>query len=447
MFKRVLVANRGEIACRVMRTCRRLGIESVAIYTSAELGALHAETADEAHLLPDTGAPTASYLNIDAVLGAARTSHVDAIHPGYGFLSENADLARACESAGFAFVGPPSDVIEAMANKRLARRRLARLGVPVLPGTDASLDDDSAIEEAARQLGFPVMVKASEGGGGIGLSLVEDPARLGRAATRARSTARRAFGSEDIYLEKYISGARHVEVQVLADKHGYSMHLHERECSVQRRHQKLIEETRSVALNSNQRRQLTDSALEAATGIGCQNAGTFEYLVAPDGTFYFLEANTRLQVEHGITELTTGVDLVEQQLLIAAGEPLRLRQDDVNPRGHAIECRIYAENPDTFLPSPGRITAWRVPVGERVRVDTAIREGDDVTTYFDPLLAKTLVHQDTRQQAIDAMIAALRVFVIEGVTTNIPFLLKALSAPQFRSGQYSTLLASELAGR
>ena len=447
MFKRVLVANRGEIACRVMRTCRWLGIESVAIYTAAERGALHAEMADEAHPLPEAKTPTASYLDIDAVLGAARAGRVDAIHPGYGFLSENPDFARASESAGFAFVGPPDDVIEAMANKRLARRRLAELGVPVLPGTDAGLDDDSTIERAARQLGFPVMVKASEGGGGIGLSLVEDPARLGRAVTRARSTARRAFGSADIYLEKYVSGARHVEVQVLADKYGNCIHLHERECSVQRRHQKLIEETPSVALDSNKRWQLTDSALAAATGIGYQNAGTFEYLIAPDGAFYFLEANTRLQVEHGITELPTGVDLVEQQLRVAAGEPLRLRQDDVKPRGHAIECRIYAENPDTFLPTPGRITAWRAPVGERVRVDTAMKNGDEVTTYFDPLLAKALVLEDTRRQAIDAMIAALRAFVIEGVTTNIPFLLKALSAPQFRSGLYNTLLAGELTGR
>lgn len=445
MFRKVLIANRGEIACRVIRTCRELGIQTVAVYTSAEPRSLYAEMADEAYLLPEESMPAASYLNIDSMVDAARSTNADAIHPGYGFLSENPNFARACENAGIVFIGPPGDVIEAMANKRLARQQLTQLGVPVLPGTTVHLDGDAVIEEAALELGLPLMVKASEGGGGIGLSFVEDSARLARAVSRARSTAQRAFGSTDIYLEKYIRGARHVEVQVLADQRGNCLHLYERECSVQRRHQKLIEETPSPALTTDQRQQLVDSALIAARGIGYQNAGTFEFILAPDGDFYFLEANTRLQVEHGVTELTTGIDLVEHQLRVAVGQPLDMSQSDVSQKGHSIECRVYAEHPETFLPSPGTITSWSAPEGDHVRVDSAMREGDEVTTFFDPLLAKVLVLQDTRHQAIDAMIQALASFVIEGVTTNVPFLIKALSSPQFRSGQYSTLLADELA--
>ena len=445
MFNRILVANRGEVACRVVATCRRLGVETVAVFAELERGALHVESADRAVSLPARATPAASYLDVDAVVDAARQSGAEAVHPGYGFLSENADFARACERAGLAFVGPPPSVMEAMADKWKARQFVARFGVPVLPA--AFVEAESALENVANDVGFPVMVKASAGGGGIGLAVAESPARLARAANRARSSARRAFGSGELYLERYIPRARHVEAQVLADGDGNCLHLFERECSVQRRHQKVIEETPSPALTAEQRDDLMGNALAAARGIGYRNAGTFEFLRAPDGTCYFLEANTRLQVEHGITELTTGVDLVELQLRVAAGEPLALGQDDVAPRGHALECRVYAERPDTFLPSPGTLSTWRQPAGNGVRVDTGVREGDEVTPYFDPLLAKVMVLRDSRDAAIDAMTDALGEFAVEGVATNIPFLLRALASPRFRSGDYDTGLAGALTGR
>ena len=430
-----------------MRTCRRLGIKSVAVHSSIETNSLHVELADEAYQLPDGDTPVAGYLDIDAIVQAAKRTGSEAIHPGYGFLSENPGLAQACEREGIVLIGPPAKVVEAMANKRLARQRLADLGVPVLPGTTIDLDGDAGIEQAATELGFPLFVKASEGGGGIGLGLVETQQRLLRAVSRAKSTARRAFGSTDIYLERYIPDARHVEFQVMADGHGNVLHLFERECSVQRRHQKLIEETPSPVLTPSIREKMVEATLTAARGIEYQNVGTFEYLVDPDGKFYFIEANTRLQVEHGITELTTGIDLVEQQLRIAAGEPLSLTQSQIRPQGHAIECRIYAEHPETFLPSPGTISTWKMPTDDRIRVDAAVREGDEVTTHFDPLLAKVLVREDDRQGAINSMIQALDQCEIRGVTSNVPFLIRALESPQFVSGRYSTSLAGELLGK
>ena len=443
-FKKLLIANRGEVACRVMRTCREMGIRTVAVYSAVEANSVHAELADESYPLPDTGTPSDGYLDVDGMVELAVRARADAVHPGYGFMSENPEFARACEKAGIAFVGPPARVIEAMANKREARAAIARLGVPVLPGTTATLDGTADIGSYAQSIGYPLMVKASNGGGGIGLAMVPDPDRLERALKRARSTARRAFASDDLYLERYVPDSRHVEVQVVGDGHGTMLHLYERECSVQRRHQKLIEETPSPGLPEETRDAMTDAALTAARGIGYEGVGTFEFLLAPDGAFYFLEANTRLQVEHGITEMTVGVDMVEQQISVASGTPLGLSQAQIATRGHAIECRIYAEDPETFLPSPGTVTAWQMPRGDGVRVETGIRMGDEVTPHFDPLLAKVMAWAESRSEAIDKLTSALEQTRVEGVKTNVPFLLRALASPQFREGRYTTSLADTL---
>ena len=425
MFRKLLVANRGEVACRVMRTCRELGIKSVAVYSSVEANSLHAGLADESYPLPDTDTPSDGYLDVDAMVELALRARADAIHPGYGFMSESPEFARACVKAGIGFVGPPARVIEAMANKREARVVIARLGVQVLPGTTVPLDGSVDIGSHARAIGYPLIVKASNGGGGIGLAMVPGPDRLERALKRASSTARRAFASDDLYLERYVPDARHVEVQVFGDGHGTLLHMYERECSVQRRHQKLIEETPSPGLPEETRIAMTDAALTAAQGIGYEGAGTIEFLLAPDGEFFFLEANTRLQVEHGITEMTVGVDMVQQQISVASGARLGLSQAQIVPRGHAIECRIYAEDPETFLPSPGTITVWQMPRGDGVRDDTGLRLGDEVTPHFDPLLAKVMAWAESRPEAIDKVAAALQRTRVEGVRTNIPFLLKA----------------------
>jgi acetyl-CoA carboxylase biotin carboxylase subunit len=331
-----------------------------------------------------------------------------------------------------------------MANKREARETLRGLGVPVLSGTSGSLDGSADIEEQAQAIGYPVMVKASEGGGGIGLGIIPGPERLSRALRRAGSASNRAFGSDDLYLEKYIPDARHVEVQVLGDKHGNVIHLFERECSVQRRHQKLIEETPAPLFSNSQRAAITEAALTAARGIGYQNAGTFEFLVDPDGKFYFLETNTRLQVEHGITEMTTGFDLVEQQIRVASGEPLDITQSDIRPQGHSLEVRICAEDPDSFLPSPGLLSDWSIPSGDGIRVESGVRAGDEVSSYFDPLIAKILIHADGRSAAIDKMLSTLRNARIEGIKTNVPFHIKALESERFQDGSYTTQLAAQL---
>jgi len=416
----------------------------VAVYSRIEKSSLHVEMADEAYPVPEHEMPGYGYLDIAGLVAIGAKAGVDAIHPGYGFLSENPNFARASVEAGIAFIGPPAEVISSMANKREARETLRGLGVPVLSGTSGSLDGSADIEEQAQAIGYPVMVKASEGGGGIGLGIIPGPERLSRALRRAGSASNRAFGSDDLYLEKYIPDARHVEVQVLGDKHGNVIHLFERECSVQRRHQKLIEETPAPLFSNSQRAAITEAALTAARGIGYQNAGTFEFLVDPDGKFYFLETNTRLQVEHGITEMATGFDLVEQQIRVASGEPLDITQSDIRPQGHSLEVRICAEDPDSFLPSPGLLSDWSIPSGDGIRVESGVRAGDEVSSYFDPLIAKILIHADGRSAAIDKMLSTLRNARIEGIKTNVPFHIKALESERFQDGSYTTQLAAQL---
>lgn len=416
----------------------------MAVYSRIEKSSLHVEMADEAYPVPEHEMPGYGYLDIAGLVAIGAKAGVDAIHPGYGFLSENPNFARASVEAGIAFIGPPAEVISSMANKREARETLRGLGVPVLSGTSGSLDGSADIEEQAQAIGYPVMVKASEGGGGIGLGIIPGPERLSRALRRAGSASNRAFGSDDLYLEKYIPDARHIEVQVLGDKHGNVIHLFERECSVQRRHQKLIEETPAPLFSNSQRAAITEAALTAARGIGYQNAGTFEFLVDPDGKFYFLETNTRLQVEHGITEMATGFDLVEQQIRVASGEPLDITQSDIRPQGHSLEVRICAEDPDSFLPSPGLLSDWSIPSGDGIRVESGVRAGDEVSSYFDPLIAKILIHADGRSAAIDKMLSTLRNARIEGIKTNVPFHIKALESERFQDGSYTTQLAAQL---
>ena len=442
MFKKTLIANRGEIACRIIRTCRRLGIETVAVYSDAEGRPLHADLADEAVLLPDSPNPVSGYLDIETMVGIARQVGADAVHPGYGFLSENGRFAEACAESGIVFVGPPTDVIRLMGNKREARRRLAESGVPVLPGTEVSLDRVDDMQAAALTVGFPLMVKASEGGGGIGMQLVAGPDRLDRSVRRARSSSRRAFGSEDMYFERYIPDARHVEVQIVADADRVSSHLWERECSVQRRHQKVIEEAPSPSISEKARERLLAAAVKAAESVGFRNVGTFEFLVDQEDGFYFLEANTRLQVEHGTTEMVTGVDIVEQQLRIAAGLATDVRPAPVN--GHAIECRIYAEDPETFVPSPGKLEEFEIPEGDGLRVDTGFRAGDEVSSFFDPLLAKLIAWGESRDAATALMCEALAETRIAGIKTNVPTLLRALEQPDFVRGRYTTDLLQTL---
>ena len=442
MFKKTLIANRGEIACRIIRTCRRLGIETVAVYSDAEGRPLHADLADEAVMLADSQNPVSGYLDIETMVGIARQAGAQAVHPGYGFLSENARFAEACAESGIVFVGPPTEVIRLMGNKREARRKLEESGVPVLPGTEVSLDGVEDMQAAASTVGFPLMVKASEGGGGIGMQLVAGPERLDRSVRRARSSSRRAFGSEDMYFERFIPDARHVEVQVIADADGVSSHLWERECSVQRRHQKVIEEAPSPSISESARERLLAAAVKAAESVGFRNVGTFEFLVDQDDDFYFLEANTRLQVEHGTTEMVTGVDIVEQQLRIAAGLATDVRPAPVN--GHAIECRIYAEDPETFVPSPGKLEEFEIPEGDGLRVDTGFRAGDEVSSFFDPLLAKLIAWGKSRDAATALMCEALAETRIAGIKTNVPTLLRALEQPDFVRGRYTTDLLQTL---
>ena len=442
MFKKVLIANRGEIACRIIRTCRRLGIETVAVYSDAEGRPLHAELADEAVLLPDSPNPVSGYLDVETMIGIALKVGAEAVHPGYGFLSENPRIAEACAESGIVFVGPPTEVIRLMGNKREARRKLEESGVPVLPGTAVSLDGVEDMQTAAATVGFPLMVKASEGGGGIGMQLVAGPERLDRSVRRARSSSRRAFGSEDMYFERYIPDARHVEVQIVAGSDGVSSHLWERECSVQRRHQKVIEEAPSPSISESARERLLAVAVKASESVGFRNVGTFEFLVDQDDEFYFLEANTRLQVEHGTTEMVTGVDIVEQQLRIAAGLATDVRPAPVN--GHAIECRIYAEDPETFVPSPGKLEEFEIPEGDGLRVDTGFRAGDEVSSFFDPLLAKLIAWGKSRDAATALMCEALAETRIAGIKTNVPTLLRALEQPDFVRGRYTTDLLQKL---
>jgi acetyl-CoA carboxylase biotin carboxylase subunit len=454
VFETVLVANRGEIAVRVIRTCQRLGLKAVAVHSAADTGAAHVRLADEAVLLGP--APAAeSYLDIDRVLEAAKVSGAQAIHPGYGFLAENAGFAGRVADAGLTWIGPPAEVIELMGDKVTARNTMVAAGVPVAPGTTEPVTDLDAAVAAARDIGYPLMVKASAGGGGIGMSIVEDESTLTAAFETARSRAERFFGSPKILLERYIPSARHIEVQVLGLPDGRVVALGERDCSVQRRHQKVLEETPSPGVGPDLRARMLAGAVQAATAVGYRNAGTVECLVPTAGAhgpgsdhpeaYYFLEMNTRLQVEHPVTELVTGIDLVEQQLLIAAGEPVTFDPDrPPAPRGHAVEFRVYAEDPKRFLPGPGTITRWDEPTGEGIRVDAGYSAGDTVTPYYDPLLAKLCAWGADRAEAVDRLRAAAAEFIVEGPKCNLPFAAELLADEAFLAGNYDTGLVGRL---
>jgi acetyl-CoA carboxylase biotin carboxylase subunit len=444
VFETVLVANRGEIAVRVIRTCQRLGIKAIAVYSEADAGALHVRLADEAVLLGPAPAPQ-SYLDAARVLEAAKVTGAQAIHPGYGFLAESAGFAAAVAAAGLAWVGPAPAAIEAMGDKVAARATMAAAGVPVAPGTEALPDADAAARAAAR-IGYPVMVKAAAGGGGIGMSAVSDETELRAAFDTARTRAERFFGSPGVFLERYVTHARHVEVQVLGLADGRVLALGERDCSVQRRHQKVAEETPSPGVTAELRERMLAAAIRAGTAVDYRGAGTVECLVDVDtGDFVFLEMNTRLQVEHPVTELVTGVDLVEEQLRVAAGDPPALDPDDPPaPTGHALELRVYAEDPHRFLPGPGAITRWEEPTGEGVRVDSGYAAGDTVTPHYDPLMAKLCVWGPDRDATLVRARAAVDAFVVEGPKCNLPFFTELLAEPDFVSGRYDTGLVARL---
>jgi len=442
-MKRVLIANRGEIAVRIIRACREAGLSTVAVYSEADTDALHSSLADDAVCI---GPPPSqsSYLDRERILAAARATGADAIHPGYGFLAENAGFARAVEEAGLIFIGPTSDAIAAMGDKTVARRLAQSAGVPVAPANEHPPAEPEALAAAAAAIGYPLLIKAAAGGGGKGMRVVRAAAELAEAFAAAAREAHGAFADDRLFLERYIERPRHVEIQVLADHHGTILHLGERECSVQRRHQKIIEETPSPAVDAPLRQRMADAAVAVARAVAYRNAGTVEFLLAPSGEFYFLEVNTRLQVEHPITELVTGIDLVQAQLRIAAGEPLWIGQTDIRPRGHAFECRVCAEDPEqNFLPSPGTITYLREPRGPGIRVDSGIAAGWAVPVYYDPLLSKVSVWAETRDTARRRMIAALRDYVVLGCTTTIPFLLDVLEHPAFSNGETHTHFIDE----
>ena len=445
-IRRILIANRGEIALRVIRACREMGIATVAVYSDADTAAPHVRAADAAVRLGP--APAAeSYLRIDAIVDAARRTRADAIHPGYGFLAENAAFARACIDSKIIFIGPPPDAIERMGSKIGARALMEKAGVPVVAGRTPRDQSDAGILAAARDIGLPVLVKASAGGGGKGMRSARDERSLAEAIPAARREAASAFGDGTLYVERLVDRPRHVEFQVMADTRGQAVHVFERECSVQRRHQKIVEESPSTAITSAIRRRMGEAAVAAARSAGYHNAGTIEFLLegsGDDAKFYFLEMNTRLQVEHPVTEAVTGTDLVRAQILIAQGEPLPWRQEELVQRGHAIECRVYAEDPGAgFLPQAGRLLLYREPSGPGIRVDGGIEEGADVPVQYDPMLAKLIASGETRDAAIARAIAALRRFPVLGVRTNVPFLIKVLDHAAFRAGATHTGFVDE----
>jgi acetyl-CoA carboxylase, biotin carboxylase subunit len=433
LLKKVLVANRGEIAVRIIRACRELGIKAVAVYSDADATAPHVLLADEAYGIGP--APSAkSYLRVDALLDVAKRVGCDAVHPGYGFLSERAHFAQAVVDAGLIFVGPSADAINAMGDKTEARRRMIAAGVPVVPGTATPAKDAKQAGKEAEEIGYPVLLKAAAGGGGKGMRVVERADDLARAFESASQEAQKAFGDGSVYLEKFLAGPRHIEIQVLADEHGNTVHLGERECSIQRRHQKMIEEAPSSAIDEQTRQAMGEAAVAAARAVNYQNAGTIEFLYQ-HGEFYFLEMNTRIQVEHPVTELVTGIDLVQWQLRVASGEPLPFRQEDIRINGHAIECRITSEDPaNGFLPSTGQIRMLQTPAGPSVRWDGGIQEGSDVSLFYDPMLAKLIVHGDNRAAAIERMSRALRELTIVGIESSVPFHLRVFDEPDFRAG-------------
>ena len=437
MFKKVLIANRGEIAVRVIRACREMGIRSVAVYSDVDRASLHVRKADEAyHIGPATASE--SYLNIGKILGVAKASGAEAIHPGYGFLSENATFAQACIDAGVKFIGPPPGAMQMMGSKTRARQHMEKARVPFVPGSLRGLEFDET-REMAEKIGYPVMLKAAAGGGGKGMRLVRDPRDLKSAFASARSEAERSFGDSEVYIEKFIENPRHIEMQIFADEHGNCVYLGERECSVQRRHQKVLEESPSPIATDEMRRQMGEIAVQAAKACGYTNAGTVEFIADQDRNFYFLEMNTRLQVEHPVTELVTGIDLVHLQFRVAAGEKLPFAQDDIKLRGHAIECRIYAEDPDNnYFPSPGKITLLLLPSGPGIRRDSGMYEGWNVPIDYDPLLAKLIGYGASREEAIARLQRALYEYFIGGIKTNVSLFRRILLDPDFKAGKLDT---------
>jgi len=438
MFSKILIANRGEIALRIIRACKELGIRTVAVYSEADRDSLHVRFADEAICIGRAQSKE-SYLNIPSIISAAEVADVDAIHPGYGFLSENAHFVEICESYKIAFVGPPSEAITRMGDKSAAKETMKMANVPVVQGSDGAVKDEKEVIEVAQRIGYPVMIKASAGGGGKGMRIAHNQESLISGFHMAQNESLSAFGNAEVYVEKYIEDARHIEIQVMADKFGNAIHLRERECSIQRRHQKLIEETPSSVINDTLRESMGAAAVRAAKTVGYNSVGTVEYILDQEGNFYFMEMNTRIQVEHPITEMITGVDLVKEQIRIAAGEKLLWQQKDIIGSGHSIECRINAEDPaNNFTPSPGRITRYHPPGGPGVRVDSHLYDGYVIPTYYDSLIAKLVVHAEDRRSAILRMERALEEFIIEGVKTTIPLHLRVLNHADFQKGAYST---------
>jgi acetyl-CoA carboxylase, biotin carboxylase subunit len=437
VFKKILIANRGEIALRVIRACKEMGIRTVAVHSTADADSLHVRFADESVCI---GPPRSSdsYLHVPSIISAAEITDSEAIHPGYGFLAENASFAEVCNSAGIKFIGPSPESIKLMGDKAIARDTAKKAGVPVLPGSDGIVMDEAVAVEIARDLGFPVIVKASAGGGGKGMRVVLEEADFASAFVMAQSEALAAFGNADVYVEKYISQPRHIEIQLLADEKGNVISLGERECSIQRRHQKLVEEALSPTVDAPLRKRMGEMGIAIAKAVRYRNAGTIEFLMDENRNFYFMEMNTRVQVEHPVTELVTGVDIVKEQIRIAAGLPLSITQEQVTFRGHSIECRINAECPEKFTPSPGRITTFNPPGGPGVRVETAAYTQYVIPPYYDSMIAKLIVYADTRSEAIARMLRALDEFIIEGVKTTIPLHKKILSDPDFHSGNIST---------
>jgi acetyl-CoA carboxylase biotin carboxylase subunit len=444
MFKKILIANRGEIALRIICACRELGIKTVAVYSEADENSLHVRFADE-DVCIGPARSSESYLNVPAVISAAEITGADAIHPGYGFLSESAYFAEVCEACHIKFIGPDANVIRLMADKAKARRAMKKAGVPILPGSDGPIDSEDRAAKIARELGFPVLIKAIAGGGGRGMRLVRSASEISHALRTAQREAEAAFGVGDVYLEKYVESPRHIEFQVLGDHHGGVVHLGERECSLQRRHQKLLEEAPSVALTDKMRRKMGAAVVDAAKAVQYTNAGTFEFVMDQSGNFFFLEVNTRLQVEHPVTEMVTGIDIVKEQIRIAAGERLSFKQGDVTYTGHAIECRINAECPDTFIPSPGVIHVFSVPGGPGIRVDSAAHSECTISPYYDSMVAKIIAYGRDRQEAIARMRRTLEMTVIEGIKTTIPVHLKILSDPDFIAGRLSTTFMERFA--
>ena len=437
MLTKILIANRGEIALRVILACRELGVRTVAVYSEVDEHALHVRYADEEVCIGPARAAE-SYLNVPAIIAAAQLTGADGIHPGYGFLSESAYFAEVAESCGVTFIGPSIDSLRLLGDKASARSAMKKAGVPILPGTADPPESVNAALKASRRLGFPLIIKASAGGGGRGMRIVYDSSEIETAWTTAQREAAAAFGDGTLYLEKYIEAPRHIEFQIIADRTGNVVHLGERECSIQRRHQKLIEEAPSTVLTDRQRRKLGKTVVNAARAVGYQNAGTFEFLMDEKERFYFLEANTRLQVEHPVTEMVTGIDIVKEQIRIASGETLSFRQDDVVLAGHAIECRINAESSDTFRPSPGTIRAWSVPGGPGIRLDTAAHTDCIVSPHYDSLVAKLIAHGEDRAEAIARMQRALAMTVVEGIDTTVPLFRKIFEDEDFIAGRLST---------